>query len=647
MAIKNSLTDTGLVAILDAGSQYSKIIDKKIREIKVRSEIIPLSTPLEEIKDKYCAIIISGGPGSVYEKDSPRCDERILKSKIPIFGICYGMQLINLYFGGTVERHNIREDGQQYITVDPQSLLFTGLHSQQEVLLTHGDSIGVVAPTFKSIATSDHFIAAIENTDHKIFGVQFHPEVDLTTNGSQMFYNFLIKISNCPANYTIESREEICIAEIRKTVGNKKVLVLVSGGVDSSVCAALLYKALGPQQICALHINNGFMRLNESKLVEESLAHIGLNLRVVDASDKFFNGRTFIKNGEYQYETPKLCELYDPEEKRKVIGDTFMIVAQNALEEYNILADEVFLAQGTLRTDLIESASITLSQHATKVKTHHNDSDLVRILRSRGSTIEPLKDYHKDEVKQLGLELGLPEPLLQRHPFPGPGLAVRIICCDEPLITEVFERTNQLLCDFVREHSTRLLASQQLISSTLLPIKSVGVQGDNRTYSYVAALSCEIPNWPFLFELAKLIPKICHNINRVVFVFREGVKKTINSVTPTTLTPSVVAQLREADAVVTEILYNHKLLTTLSQVPVILVPIDFDEGHQAKPTVKRSVVIRTFITKDFMTGVPAVPGKHLPESSLEEMINKISKQDGISRVLYDLTAKPPGTTEWE
>ncbi|KAJ3623621.1 hypothetical protein Zmor_004397, partial [Zophobas morio] len=197
MAIKNSLTDTGLVAILDAGSQYSKIIDKKIREIKVRSEIIPLSTPLEEIKDKYCAIIISGGPGSVYEKDSPRCDERILK-KIPIFGICYGMQLINLYFGGTVERHNIREDGQQYITVDPQSLLFTGLHSQQEVLLTHGDSIGVVAPTFKSIATSDHFIAAIENTDHKIFGVQFHPEVDLTTNGSQMFYNFLIKISNCP-----------------------------------------------------------------------------------------------------------------------------------------------------------------------------------------------------------------------------------------------------------------------------------------------------------------------------------------------------------------------------------------------------------------------------------------------------------------
>lgn len=271
------------------------------------------------------AIIISGGPSSVYSADAPKYDPAMLDLGIPIFGICYGMQLLNHHFGGTVIRKSQREDGQDTITVETDSLLFKGLEREQQVLLTHGDSIDKVADGFRVIAKSGQIVSGIENAERRLYGVQYHPEVELSTHGKEMIRNFLYECAGCTGTYTIEDREVSCVREIQSLVGDKKVLVLVSGGVDSSVCAALLGKALGPSRVVALHIDNGFMRLNESALVTTSLAALGLELKVVDASETFYNSTTTItKKDKSKYETKKLSETTLPEEKRKITGDTFM-----------------------------------------------------------------------------------------------------------------------------------------------------------------------------------------------------------------------------------------------------------------------------------------------------------------------------------
>eukprot|EP00026_Physarum_polycephalum_P004540 Phypoly_transcript_04561.p1 GENE.Phypoly_transcript_04561~~Phypoly_transcript_04561.p1 ORF type:complete len:341 (+),score=52.60 Phypoly_transcript_04561:145-1167(+) len=310
-------TCTETVGILDAGSQYSKVIDRRIRELNVSSELLPFDTPVDILKQKgFKAIIISGGPSSVYAATAPKYDIRLFESGIPTLGICYGMQLMNFIFGGQIEKKDNREDGQFFISVDPSSMLFDGMEKEQEVLLTHGDSVTVLAPGFKQIATSGTIVSGIENSEKKLYGLQFHPEVDLTRNGKRILANFLYKVCGLQGIYTLDNREHRAIAYIRQVVGNKKVLVLVSGGVDSSVCAALLAKALGVERIKALHIDNGFMRKGESQKVEKALGVLGLHLKVVDATDTFLNATTKIKN----IVTKKLGETVHPEEKRKIIG---------------------------------------------------------------------------------------------------------------------------------------------------------------------------------------------------------------------------------------------------------------------------------------------------------------------------------------
>lgn len=720
------------VAILDAGSQYAKVIDRRIRELSVYSELIPLQTSAKDLIERnYKAIIISGSPGSVNDPQPVYYDPEIFNCGLPILGICYGLQMLNKQRGGTIVRQAVREDGQFQVELDYQNCpLFKNLKQFENVLLTHGDSIAQLGENLVSIGKSESFIIACADKIKPIYGLQFHPEVDLTDNGMEIFKNFLFDIAHCRATFTMGSRIEESFGHIREFVKDQPVFVLCSGGVDSSVCAALLTQALPTEQVKIVSVDNGFLRENEGTEIRQNLSQFAA-VNYIDAGQRFAQAKTFVRakatstnetitsgsttqrrtsmssNFLSLYdadilleETLPLNEETDPEHKRKIIGDTFVKVVQEYLRDNNYTFDDIVLAQGTLRPDLIESASHLACQsgHADAIKTHHNDSPMVRELRKRNRVIEPLKDFHKDEVRQIGLTLGLSHDVVHRHPFPGPGLSIRILCADEPYMpNELFAQTSTLLRTIVTystmvdkqyallptldkiftENEKILLKKltapdQHDYTSVVLPIRSVGVQGDARTYSFAAAISSndEQPNWNELFILARLITKACHHINRVVYVLGKKILDVeITQITRTTLTPDIVDKARACDYHAMMIMKRHNAYSAISQMPVVLIPIQFDRqiylnDHEESTNQERiipltrlrpiassfqhSVVLRTFLTKDFMTGRPAVPGVTFPLEMLDEMCQTIKANvPGISRVLYDLTSKPPATTEWE
>ena len=535
---------------------------------------------------------------------------------------------------------------------------------KKKVLLTHGDIVKNVGNSFISTAVSSNgIISAGQHINGRLYGVQFHPEVDLTPSGNDIFLNFITKICKLSLKkFDRKSRKEMAIKKIREKIGSKIVLCLCSGGVDSTVMAALVRQSVtSDTQLFPVHIDTGLMRKNESRMVLESLANIGVHVFVKNAIDDFLNGKTYLfdkKTGEKTL-SRKLCEETHSEIKRAIIGDVFMKIVEDIVSKKSggFKDNKFILAQGTLRPDLIESASGIANgsnANASCIKTHHNDTHLVRALRDQGHVVEPLCDWHKDEVRDLGeKELGLPYELVWRHPFPGPGLAIRILCQLKPFETD----RDEMILSKLFKISQNETNQKHGICLSLLGIRTVGVQGDGRTYSHCVAISLKKlkkgseltrDTLNYLYILAKEIPMKIHEINRVIFVFDQSgpycsLPIHCNTITPTLLTSQVIGILRECDDIVTRCFKKYNLIKKMSQVPVILFPSNFD-----RPIGFRSICIRPFITNDFMTGLPARIGVHIPYKCVQLILNTIFKTSfKISKIAFDLTPKPPGTTEWE
>jgi GMP synthase (glutamine-hydrolysing) len=613
------------IAILDCGGQYTKVIDRKVREMSVRSEIFSVNVSAETLQD-FQGIILSGGPASVWSEQALKYDLKIFELKIPVLGICYGMQLINQHFGGVVIPGHTTEYGEMAITIDTECPLFLGLESKQQVLMSHGDSVTELAKGFKVAATSGDVYAAIYDPERKIYGVQFHPEVDLTVNGKQIMENFLMKVCGLTGNYRLDDRIQIAIEKIREKVKDEKILVLVSGGVDSAVSAALLVKALNPDNVYAIHIDHGMMRKNESDIVCENLKEQGLkHLIRENAEETFFN--SVIEVGGQKI--GPLTKLVDPEVKRNLIGEVFIQVVRKTAESLQLDFDKTFWAQGTLRPDLIESGNPDVSSHAHKIKTHHNDVDVIRKAREKGLVVETNWDWHKDEVRQVARALGIEESIASRQPFPGPGLAVRIMCNDG---------TNQVTIEQRQKYNQLIQKVGSGYFGQVVPIKTVGVQGDCRSYRYLSVVSGRGMDleWDKLYQIGKTLPNQVDFINRVAYVLNKTKLDGDIQTYPMYINHQEAELLREVDDLVVKKL-NFK---PISQVFAVLLPIGI--------TKKRSVAIRTIITNDFMTGRPAFIGGDITKELVAELVAEIEKGlPEIDLILYDVTSKPPATVEWQ
>ncbi len=455
-----------LVLILDFGSQYTQLIARRVRECGVYSEIHPYNTSFEKIKKiNPDAIIFSGGPSSVYDPEAPLPDDRIFSLEKPILGICYGLQVIAYKFGGAVDRSAKREYGRAELTVKTPSPLLPENHEPVSVWMSHGDALQSLPEGFEVLAASPNSpICAIGNMENKIYGVQFHPEVVHTPRGKEILHNFLYNVAGCKGGWNAGSFIEQKIQNIQNEVGDERVILALSGGVDSSVAAVLLHKAIGDNLYC-FHIDTGLMRKGESnEVVRRFSDHYKINLDFIDATDTFLS---------------RLTGIEDPEQKRKIIGNTFIEIFE---EEARKLGNIGYLAQGTLYPDVIESVSFKGPSHT--IKTHHNVGGLPH--RMNLKLIEPFRELFKDEVREVGKELGLPERLLKRHPFPGPGLAVRILGKITKKNIKLLQEADAIFIEELEKSGWYDKVWQAF--TVLLPVRSVGVMGDQRTYEQVAAI---------------------------------------------------------------------------------------------------------------------------------------------------------------
>jgi len=494
------------ILILDFGSQYTQNIARKVRECEVYCEIHPCTITLEKVTEfKPKGIILSGGPASVLEADAYLCDTGIFKLGVPVLGICYGMQLITHLLGGKVDPSEHREFGRAELMRKEFSHLFEGVKNNSTVWMSHGDRISKLPDKFKSIAfTGNSPMAAIENPVAKIYGLQFHPEVVHTVDGETILRNFIFKICECSASWKMESLVDFMIEDIRKKVGNEKVVCGLSGGVDSSVAAVLIHKAIGDNLYC-LFIDNGLLRTGERDKVEKTFReNFSINLDVIDASDQFLN---------------KLTDITDPEQKRKSIGNTFIDVFE---KEAKRLGNFTFLAQGTLYPDVIESVSF--KGPSAVIKSHHNVGGLPEKMNLK--LLEPFRELFKDEVRALGREMGISDEIINRQPFPGPGLAIRILGNITRERLDTLCAADKIIIEEIK--SAGLYNDLWQSFAVLLPVKTVGVMGDSRTYENVIAIRAVTStdgmtaDWAHLpYELLgtfsnRIINEV-HGVNRVVY----------------------------------------------------------------------------------------------------------------------------------
>ena len=497
--------DKEMVIVLDFGGQYNQLIARRVRECNVYCEIHPYNISIEKIKEiNPKGIIFTGGPNSVYDDAAPRVSKEIFELGIPVFGICYGAQLMTYVLGGTVEKAPVREYGRTEIEVDNSSLLFKNVSKNSICWMSHTDYIAKFADGFKVSAKSDSCpVAAFENADRKLYGVQFHPEVVHTEEGTKMLYNFLYEVCNCAGTWKMDSFTENAIQALKEKIGDKKVLCALSGGVDSSVAAVMISKAVGKQLTC-IFVDHGLLRKNEGDEVEEIFTkQFDVNFIRVNAQQRFYD---------------RLAGVSEPEEKRKIIGEEFIRVFE---EEAKKIGTVDFLAQGTIYPDVIESG---LGKSAV-IKSHHNVGGLPEHVDFK-EIVEPLRDLFKDEVRKAGLELGIPEKLVFRQPFPGPGLGIRIIGAVTPEKVKIVQDADAIYREEIANAGLDRKIGQYF--AALTNMQSVGCMGDERTYDYAIALRAvtttdfmtaefaELP-WEVIGKVSSRIVNEVKGVNRVLY----------------------------------------------------------------------------------------------------------------------------------
>lgn len=500
------------ILILDFGGQTAQLISRRIRDLGIYSEIVPHDfAPEPDVMRDVKGIILSGSPYSVYDSGSPRADNRIFEAGIPLLGICYGLQYMTSIMGGKVEALENREYGRARLNFSEPSPLFDGVPDGFISWMSHGDSIVSPGDGFRICAQSEHGIAAaLQDAGRKFYGIQFHPEVTHCEHGMRILENFTVGICGAKKEWSMKAYIDSVCGEIRRKAGSKKVLLLISGGVDSTVTGGILLNALPPEQVHLMYIDTGLMRKNESVEVAENLKKLGAkNLHLIDASERFLSA---------------LAGVEDPEKKRHIIGDMFISVQEEEVAKLGVR--DSFLAQGTLYTDLIESGK-GVGKKAHTIKSHHNvRSPLVEEKRNRGLIIEPLERLYKDEVRVLGRELGISADIVNRHPFPGPGLGVRILGEVTKEKCDILREADHI---FISELKSRNLYDKIWQAfAILLPVRSVGVTGDSRDYRYVLALravishdgmSADVFEFPTkdLLEISSKITNTVRQVGRVVY----------------------------------------------------------------------------------------------------------------------------------